>query len=149
MTSGKACPRQAMIAIALASGCAHDRSPPPGLVYVSDEDGGAVLSIDPAAATVVTRIPVGKRPRGLKVSPDGRLLYVALSGSPRGGPGVDEAHLPPPDRSSDGVGVVDLVARRLVTILRSGQDPESFDLAADGKVLYVSNEETAQMTVLD
>jgi YVTN family beta-propeller protein len=138
-----------LTAIALASGCARDRTPPPGLVYVSDEDGGAVLAIDPGSATVVTRIPVGKRPRGLKLSRDGTRLYVALSGSPRGGPGVDEAHLPPPDRGSDGVGVVDLAARRLVTTLPSGQDPESFDLSPDGEVLYVSNEETAEMTALD
>jgi YVTN family beta-propeller protein len=134
-------------AIALGSGCAHD--PPHGLVYASDEDGGAVLAIDPATATIVTRIPVGKRPRGLKLSHDGKWLYVALSGSPRGGPGVDEAHLPPPDRSSDGIGVVDLAAGRLVATLPSGQDPESFDLSPDGKVLYVSNEETAEMTALD
>ncbi len=135
-----------MIAIA---GCAHDRSPPPGLVYVSDEDGGAVLAIDPAAAAVVARIPVGKRPRGMKLSRDGKRLYVALSGSPRTGPGIDEANLPLPDRSSDGVGVVDLAARKLVTTLPSGQDPEAFDLSPDGKTLYVSNEETAEMTVLD
>jgi YVTN family beta-propeller protein len=136
-------------AIALASGCAHDRSPPPGLLYVSDEDGGAVLALDPGTATIVTRIPVGKRPRGMKLSRDGKWLYVALSGSPRGGPGVDEAHLPPPDRSSDGIGVVDLAANRLVATLPSGQDPESFDLSPDGKILYVSNEETAEMTALD
>jgi YVTN family beta-propeller protein len=135
-------------AIALTSGCAHDRNPP-GLLYVSDEEGGVVLAINPSAATIVTRIPVGKRPRGLKLSRDGKWLYVALSGSPRGGPGVDEAHLPPPDRSSDGIGVVDLATNRLVETLPSGQDPESFDLSPDGKVLYVSNEETAEMTALD
>ena len=33
--------------------------------------------------------------------------------------------------------------------LPSGQDPESFDLSRDGKTLYVSNEETAEMSVLD
>jgi len=58
--------------------------------------------IDANAGKVVTRIPVGKRPRGLKVSADGKLLYVALSGTPRGGPGVDEANLPPADRAADG-----------------------------------------------
>ena len=84
---------------------------------------------------------MGKRPRGVKVSHDGKTLYVALSGSPRGGPGVDESKLPPPDRSADGVGVVDLVARKLVRTLPSGQDPESFDLSQDGKHAFVSNEE--------
>lgn len=136
------------IALACLVGCRH-KAPPPPLVYTSDEDGGYVLAVDPATAQVVSRIQVGKRPRGLKVSRDGKLLFVALSGSPRGGPGVDEAHLPPPMRSADGIGVVDLATRTLVKTLPSGQDPESFDLSPDGKTLYVSNEETAEISVLD
>src|SRR4029079_19818266 len=75
------------------------------LVYVSTEEGGEVIAIDPAKAAIAARIPVGKRPRGMKVSPDGKLLYVALSGSPRIPPGADESKLPPADRAADGVGV--------------------------------------------
>jgi YVTN family beta-propeller protein len=144
-----ACLAAMALATALASSCSHDRRPAPGLLYVSDEDSGAVFAIDAAAAAIVARIPVGKRPRGMKLSRDGMKLYVALSGSPRSGPGIDETHLPPPDRSSDGVGVVDLATRALVATLPSGQDPETFDLSPDGKTLYVSNEETAEMTALD
>jgi len=138
--------------LALSSACSRDRKPAATsspLVYVSDEAGGVVAVVDPAAAQVVARIPVGKRPRGLKLSRDGKQLFVALSGSPRAGPGVDESKLPPADRSADGVGVVDLATRRLVRTFPSGQDPESFDLSPDGKTLYVSNEETAEMTALD
>ena len=105
--------------------------------------------LDTATLKVVSRIPVGKRPRGIRVSPDGRLLYVALSGSPRGGPGVDESKLPPADRKADGIGVIDLASARLLRTLPSGQDPESFDISADGKRLFVSNEETAEMSVID
>jgi YVTN family beta-propeller protein len=120
-----------------------------GLVYVTTEEGGEVVAIDPAKAAVVARIPVGKRPRGVKLSPDGKQLYVALSGSPRAAPGADESKLPPADRAADGVGVVDLATHKLVRTLGSGQDPESFDVSRDGKLLYVSNEESAEMTVLD
>jgi YVTN family beta-propeller protein len=119
------------------------------LVYVSTEEGGEVVAIDPATAKIAARIPVGKRPRGLKLSPDGKLLYVALSGSPRAAPGADESKLPPADRAADGVGVVDLASHKLVRTLGSGQDPEAFDVSRDGKTLYVSNEESAEMTVLD
>jgi PQQ-dependent catabolism-associated beta-propeller protein len=119
------------------------------LVYVSLEEGDEVVAIDPATAAIVARIPVGKRPRGLKLSPDGKLLYVALSGSPRAAPGVDESKLPPGDRAADGVGVVDLTTHKLLRTLSSGQDPESFDVSRDGKTLYISNEETAEMSVLD
>src|SRR5262245_11770175 len=60
-------------------------------LFVSDETSGAVVVVDPAARSVVQRIAVGKRPSGIRLSPDGKLLYVALSGSPIGGPGVDES----------------------------------------------------------
>ena len=125
------------------------KKPDPTLLYVSAESSGEVVVVDPEHASVVARIPVGKRPRGLVVSPDGRYLYVALSGSPRGGPNVDESTLPPADRAADGIGVVDLSERKLLRTLPSGQDPESFALSGDGKTLYVSNEETAELSVLD
>ncbi len=119
------------------------------LVYVSAEDAGEVVVIDPARAEVVARVSVGKRPRGLQLSKDREKLYVALSGSPRGGPHVDESKLPPADRSKDGIGEVDLATRRLVRTLPSGQDPECFDLSVDGKRLFISNEETAELSVLE
>src|SRR5690349_6135945 len=64
-------------------------------LYVSDETGGNVDVIDPASGQVLAKIAVGKRPRGIKISQDGKTLYVALSGSPIAGPGVDESTLPP------------------------------------------------------
>ena len=118
-------------------------------LYVSAEDGGDIIVVDPVAGSVVGRIPVGKRPRGMKLSPDGKTLYVALSGSPRGGPGVDESKLPPGDRTADGVGAVDLAAGKLVRTYQSGQDPEALDVSHDGRRLFVSNEETAEVSVVD
>ena len=118
-------------------------------LYVSDETGGNVVVIDASTGEIRSRISVGKRPRGLRLSHDGRQLYVALSGSPIAGPGVDESKLPPADRSADGIGVIDLAAGRLVRTLKSGQDPEAFDLSPDGATLYVSNEETAEMSTVD
>jgi YVTN family beta-propeller protein len=135
---------------ALVAGCSRGcAAPSPPLLYTSDEVGGAVFVIDPARAAVVARIPVGKRPRGLKLSPDGTRLYVALSGSPISGPGIDEAHLPPPDHSADGVAVVDVAKRALVATLASGPDPEALDLSPDGRTLFLSNEDTAQMSAID
>jgi len=118
-------------------------------LYVSDETGGAVIVIDAASAQVIARIPVGKRPRGIRLSADGTRLFVALSGSPISGPGVDESKLPPADRTADGIGVVDIATGTLTRTLKSGPDPETFALSADGASLYVSNEETAEMSVVD
>jgi len=118
-------------------------------LYVSCEDSGEVAVVDTDAGAVVHTWPVGKRPRGLMLAPDGQRLWVALSGSPKGGPGVDESALPPPDRASDGIGELDVRTGRRLRILPSGQDPEAFDVSRDGRTLYVSNEETAEASIVD
>lgn len=118
-------------------------------VYVSNEMGGTVSVVDPIARRVISTIDVGKRPRGVRVSADGRTAFVALSGSPMGGPGVDESTLPPPDRHHDGIGVIDVQNGRLVRVLNGGPDPEQFAISADGRRLFVTNEDAGQLTVLD
>src|SRR5260370_29487334 len=116
------------------------KATPHPFIYVSNEEGGDVAMVDPNSAQVIARIPVGKRPRGVRLSPDNKVLYVALSGSPKAGPGVDESKLPPADRDAAGVGVVDLVGRKLARTMASGRDPEPFDVSQDRKTLFVSNE---------
>ncbi len=118
-------------------------------LYVSDETGGNVVVVDPQQQRVVARIAVGKRPRGIQISPDHSKVYVALSGSPIAGPNVDESKLPPPDRRYDGIGVVDLASQKLIHTYQSGADPETFALSHDGKMLYVSNEDAGQMSAVD
>jgi len=118
-------------------------------LYVSDETGGNVVIVDPQSASVVARIAVGKRPRGIQVSRDHKRVYVALSGSPIGGPNVEESKLPPPDRRYDGIGVVDLASRKLTNTYPSGADPETFALSHDGKLLYVSNEDSGYLSAVD
>ena len=118
-------------------------------LFVSNEGSNTVTAIDSTTDEAVARIEVDMRPRGLQVSPDGRALYVALSGSPRAAPGIDVSKLPPPARGQDGIGWINLSRGRLVAMLRSGPDPEAFDVTPDGAMLYVSNEASAQATVLD
>jgi YVTN family beta-propeller protein len=117
------------------------------VVAVSNESAGTVTLIDPDTHAVRATIPVGARPRGLRISRAGATLYVAVSGSPRGGPGVDVASLPPPDRSADGIAVVDLAARRVVQRIASGPDPEAFDLVSRDE-LVVSNEDAGQASIV-
>ncbi|MEZ5401948.1 MAG: beta-propeller fold lactonase family protein [Bryobacteraceae bacterium] len=118
-------------------------------IYVTNEASGDLTVIDSASLEAIKTLPLGKRPRGIRASPDGKLIYVALSGSPFAPPGVDESTLPPPDRGADGVGVVDAAKLEVVKIIRAGQDPESFDLSRDGRYLYVSNEDDAKVSVVD
>src|SRR2546422_10740590 len=84
----------ALASILVLVGCTRSPSPPSLRILVSDEPGGNVIIVDPDAGTVVDKIPVGKRPRGIKMSRDGKQVFVALSGSPIAGPGVDESTLP-------------------------------------------------------
>jgi YVTN family beta-propeller protein len=129
----------AFLCLLFFAGCAH-RAPDGERLYVSDERGDAVVAIDPATGGVVETIVAGRRPRGLALSPDGATLYVAVSGSPIGGPDVDESKLPPPDPKADGVAVVDVASGKVRRILAVGSDPETFALSPDGRILYVSNE---------
>jgi YVTN family beta-propeller protein len=135
------------VAAVLLAGCS--KSNKEERVYVSDEDGGNVIVINTSTDSVVARIPVGKRPRGLRVSPDGTQLFVALSGLPKAGPGVDESKLPPADPSADGIGIVDLSSLKLLRVVPGGRDPELFDVTGDGKRLWVSNEDSAEASLVD
>jgi len=140
--------RIAILAVLLVvlAGCAKQEA---YRIYVTNERSGDLSIIDSTTHEVVSTVPLGKRPRGIHASPDGKLIYVALSGSPIAGPGVDESTLPPADKSADGIGVFDVAQGKLVKMLKSGSDPEEFAISQDGKLLYVSNEDTAGVSILD
>ena len=72
------------------------------LVFVSNERSGDVSVIDGATDDVVATFKVGKRPRGIRATPDGKRVFVTLSGSPRVAPGVDE-NRGPADKTADGL----------------------------------------------
>jgi YVTN family beta-propeller protein len=118
-------------------------------VLVTNERSGTLSVIDGSTRKLIATVPLGKRPRGMKVSADGKSLFVALSGSPIAGPGVDERSLPPADKGADGIGVVNLGTLKLVRILRGASDPEQLALSKDGKRLYIASEDTGQAIVLD
>jgi YVTN family beta-propeller protein len=119
-------------------------------VYVSNEDSNDISIIDALTDEVAGTIFVGKRPRGIRLSPDGKRIFVALSGSPKEPPGAArDAGRPPADRAADGIAIVDVAEAKLLRSIPSGKDPECFDFSPDGKLLYVSNEEAAQATVIE
>ena len=122
-----------------------------GRAYVSNEDGESVSVIDTGTDQVIATIAVGKRPRGLKLNADGSLLYVAVSGLPKCPPTVPDAECAKLQRDlqADGIARIDTATLKVTRVLKSGSDPEQFDLSQDGKRLYVSNEDSAQATVLD
>jgi YVTN family beta-propeller protein len=133
-------------------------------VYVSNERSGDVTVIDGITRKVVATIPVGKRPRGIHASPDGKAIYVALSGTPISGPPQLDAKGNPilrkykegdddddmkADKSADGIGVVDTQRRKRLRKIPAGSDPEQFAVSADGTRLYISNEDVATASILN
>ena len=118
------------------------------LVFVSNERSGDVTVIDGATDSVVGTFPVGKRPRGIHATPDGRRVFVTLSGSPRMAPGLDENRAPA-DKRADGLGVIDPAAHKLIDRWHVGSDPEQFAISKDGKFAFIANEDDASASIID
>src|SRR5271170_7970853 len=95
-------------------------------IYVSNEHSGDVTVIRGEDFKVIATIPVGKRPRGIHASPDGRSVFVALSGTPIEPPPQLDEHGNPifkkggdednsdekADKTADGIGVVDVAQKK-------------------------------------
>src|SRR5947209_3382417 len=118
------------------------------LVFVSNEHSGDVTVIDGATDEVVATFSVGKRPRGIHAAPDGKRLFVTLSGSPRMAPGIDENRAPA-DKTADGLGVIDPAARKLTDRWHVGSDPEQFAISKDGRFAFIANEDDASASIVD
>ena len=136
-------------------------------VWVSNEKSGDVTIIDGSSLQVIGTVTVGKRPRGIHTSPDGRTVYVALSGTPiEAPPELDAAGNPifkkghgkdddddddnvVSDKSADGIGVINVSSRQLTGKIKVGSDPEEFTLSPDGRKIYVSNEDVKTASIVD
>src|SRR3984957_17201380 len=122
-----------------------------GRAYVTNEDGESISVLDTDKAEVVATVNVGKRPRGLKLSHDGKELYVAVSGLPKCPPTVpdEECAKLKRDVNADGIAVIDKTTAKLSKLLKSGSHPEQFDLSHDGKQLFIANEDSGTLTVVN
>lgn len=132
-------------------------------VFVTNEKSGDLTVINGTDFKVVSTFHVGKRPRGIHASPDGKTVYVALSGTPiepppkldaNGNPIFEKGHDDDDDnvkadKSADGIGIIDVAQKKLLRKIPAGSDPEQFCLSQDGKRLYIANEDVGAATVLD
>ncbi len=130
-------------------------------LYVSNERSADVSVIDAASLKTIATLPVGKRPRGIHASPDSKLVYVALSGTPIAVPKLDAQGNPlfqrgagsedakaAADKAADGIGVIDVSTGKLINKLLVGSDPEEFALSKSGSELYISNEDVKSASVI-
>ena len=117
-------------------------------VFVTNEFSGDLSIVNGVGGQLEGTYPLGKRPRGVKLSPDFRMLYVALSGSPIAPPGTDESKLPPPDHGADGIGLFDLQARKLIGVVRGVANPEQLAVSRTG-LIYAGTEAAGAVVVID
>lgn len=119
--------------------------------YVSNEDAHTITVLDTQRAEVIETIQVGKRPRGLKLNRDGSRLFVAVSGLPKCPPTVPDEECAKLERdlNADGIAIVDTARGEVIKVLPAGSDPEQFDMSADGRRLFVANEDSALTSVVD
>jgi YVTN family beta-propeller protein len=121
------------------------------LAYVTNEDSQELTVIDTRTDSVIATFPVGTRPRGVRVSQDGKTVFIALSGSPKCPPTMpdEECAKLGADKSKDGIAVVDAQTRKVTRVLPGGSDPEAFDISRDGNTLFVSNEDAGTASIVD
>src|SRR5215469_13035436 len=119
--------------------------------YISNEDDGTVSVIDAARSVAIATVAVGKRPRGLALSADGKLLYVAVSGLPKCPPPMTDADCAKLERdpAADGIAVVDTAALKHTRTITGVTDPERVAVSRDGRRLYISEEDAGSLAVLD
>ena len=134
-----------LVAAAVAPLVAHAKP----LLLVSAEAGGDVVLIDPAKAQVLERVKVGARPRGLKLSRDGKRLLVAVAGTAKptaphpGAPSLAAAEPAP------GLAIVDVAARKVTNHVATAPGPFGVDLLPDGRTAYLSNSDTNEVLAVD
>jgi YVTN family beta-propeller protein len=118
-------------------------------VYVTNEGSGDLTVIDGQSRQIIATVALGTRPRGIAADARHHRLFVALSGSPVAGPGVDDSALPPPDKREDGIAIIDANRNQLVRVLRGSSDPEQVALSVNGESLYVASEDTGKGIAID
>src|ERR1700733_3344745 len=99
-------------------------------IFVSNEKDNTVTVLDGDSLKIVATVKTGQRPRDLKVSTDGKSVYVVAS-------------------DSDRFEVLDIATLKITGTMPSGPDPERFDSSPDGKTLYIANENDNKVSFLD
>ncbi|HEY4077636.1 MAG TPA: beta-propeller fold lactonase family protein [Rhizomicrobium sp.] len=115
-------------------------------VYATNEISGDLTVVAEPAHKLVATVKVGKRPRGMAVH--GSTLYIALSGWPIAGPGVDENSLPPPDKNSDAIAIFDTKSLKVTRLIRGVSNPEQLAISPDGTTLYAADEDAGAVHVI-
>ena len=98
--------------------------------YIPNADSDNVSVIDDATQTVVDTIPVGDRPWGMAVSPDGSRVYVS-------------------NRTSNSLSVIETAGNTVIATVPVGLNPYGVAVSPDGSEVYVANYSDNSLSVID
>ena len=98
--------------------------------YIPNADSDNVSVIDDATQTVVDTIPVGDRPWGMAVSPDGSRVYVS-------------------NRVSNSLSVIETAGNTVIATVPVGLNPYGVAVSPDGSEVYVANYSENSLSVID
>src|SRR5438874_338164 len=99
-------------------------------VCVSNEGEGTVTILNGADRKVVATIPVGKRPRGIHASPDGKFAYVTCE-------------------TGGEVFVIDTKTNKAVAEIPVGGRPRNVAFLPDGSRAFVPSETAGTLSIVD
>ena len=103
--------------------------------------------VDPAREKVLLKLPTGRGPHEVAVSPDGRTAYVSNFGRYSVYPAGDTDH----DKASNTITVIDLVDRKVRATFDLGTHtgPHGMIVSHDGKLLWATTETPQAVLELD
>jgi YVTN family beta-propeller protein len=106
-----------------------------------------VVLVDPATQNVLARLPTGRGPHEVAVSPDGRTAYVSNFGRYSVYPAGDTEH----DKAGNTITVVDLVERKVKNTFDLGTHtgPHGMIVSHDGKLVWATTETPQAVLELD
>jgi DNA-binding beta-propeller fold protein YncE len=101
----------------------------------SCEFSGLMVKVNLATETVAAYVHVGGAPQDVKLSPDGRIFYVA------------QHYLP--SQGSSGVQLVDARTLRVIRFIRTPADTHGLYVSRNTRYLYVTDRAGGAITVID
>ena len=103
---------------------------PSGLVFAANSIDGTVSVVSTLTNKLVATIPVGSKPEGVSVSPDGSRVYVT-------------------NRGSNSVTVIDPVSNNVISTIPVEQNPLGVAVSPDGTKVYVANQGSNTVSVIN